>query len=167
MLKPYRIATLCYLFDKDGRVLLLHRRKSPNLDLYSPIGGKLEQQTGESPAMCASREIHEEVGLQINHNNLHLTGIVSEQSYENHGHWLMFCYEVTKPVEISKYEIDEGTLEWFRLDEVLGLNIPETDKHIIWPLFIEHRSGFFAVHIDCSHDKLDWIVEESVNGKPK
>lgn len=31
---PYRIAVLCYLYDERGRVLLLHRRKSPNAGLY-------------------------------------------------------------------------------------------------------------------------------------
>ena len=39
--KPYKIAVLCYLYDEEGRLLLLHRRKPPNRDMYSPIGGKL------------------------------------------------------------------------------------------------------------------------------
>ena len=46
---PYRIAVLCYVYDDDGRVLLLHRAQSPNLGMYSPIGGKLEVSIGESP----------------------------------------------------------------------------------------------------------------------
>ena len=39
---PYKIAVLCYLFDERGRVLLLYRRKPPNRDLYSSVGGKLD-----------------------------------------------------------------------------------------------------------------------------
>ncbi len=31
---PYKIAVLCYLFDEQGRVLLLHRKKQPNLDYW-------------------------------------------------------------------------------------------------------------------------------------
>ena len=52
---PYKIAVLCYLFDREGRVLLLHRERPPNRGLYSPVGGKLEQSLGESPTACAIR----------------------------------------------------------------------------------------------------------------
>ena len=57
---PYQVAVLCYLFDEQARVLLIHRRKPPNQDLYSPIGGKLQQPSGESPTACAVREIGED-----------------------------------------------------------------------------------------------------------
>lgn len=158
---PYRIATLCYLFDQDGRVLLLHRHKSPNINLYSPIGGKLEQGDGESPTACALREIHEEADIELTCNDLHLTGIVSERSYEGECHWLMFCYEVTRPVEVTRTHLPEGQLEWFNLDQVMSLRIPETDREIIWPLFLKHRSGFFAVHIDCTDEGMKWTLEQS------
>ena len=59
---PYRIAVLCYLRDKDGRQLMLHRLKNPNAGMYSPIGGKLDIHTGDGPHDCARREIQEETG---------------------------------------------------------------------------------------------------------
>src|ERR1035437_3474557 len=62
---PYKIAVLAYIFNAEGKLLLLHRKKPPNQDLYSPIGGKLEQQIGESPYACALREIAEEVGVAL------------------------------------------------------------------------------------------------------
>ncbi len=62
---PYQIATLVYIFNRENRLLLLHRSKSPNRDLYSPIGGKLEQAGGESPYTCALREIREETGVEL------------------------------------------------------------------------------------------------------
>ncbi len=46
---PHRIAVLCYLYDGDGHVLLLHRRQDPNLGMYSPVGGKLDIARGEGP----------------------------------------------------------------------------------------------------------------------
>lgn len=46
---PYRLACLCDLRDKDGRLLLLKRAKAPNQGLVSPIGGKLDVEHGESP----------------------------------------------------------------------------------------------------------------------
>ena len=62
---PYTIATLVDIRDKDGNILLLHRKKHPNKDLYSPVGGKLSQRQGESPARCAQREVDEETGLVV------------------------------------------------------------------------------------------------------
>ena len=44
---------------------MLHRNKNPNMGLYSPIGGKLDITTGESPHDCALREIMEETELQL------------------------------------------------------------------------------------------------------
>lgn len=162
---PYKIAVLCYLFDERGRVLLLHRVKPPNRDLYSPIGGKLEQAIGESPTACAQREIKEEAGLDIDLTDLHLTGIVSETAYLGETHWLMFLYEVTRPVSIPEeaMSFDEGRLEWHDRDSIQALPIPETDRGVIWPLFWEHRGGFFTAHIDCT-GPLRWRLEQPQAG---
>ena len=157
---PYKIAVLCYLFDDAGRVLLLHRRKPPNRDLYSPVGGKLEQDRGESPTACAIREIAEEVGLAIDASRLHLTGIVSETGYGDETHWLMFLYEVTGPVCVERTEFDEGRLEWHHPDAIDGLGIPETDRQVIWPLFWEYRGRFFMAHIDCRNGRVDWTLDQ-------
>lgn len=163
---PYRIAVLCYLFDEQGRLLLLHRRRPPNRDLYSPIGGKLDMDEGESPGACALREIREEAELELEPADLHLTGMVSERGFEDAGHWLIFLYEVIRPVEVARTEFDEGTLEWRPLDAVEALNIPETDRRIIYPLFRKYRGSFFHVHIDCADGRLDWRVEYPREGGP-
>jgi len=165
---PYRIAALCFLFDEQGRTLLLHRAKPPNLDLYSPIGGKLEQATGESPTMCAQREIQEEAGLDIALGDLHLTGVVSECAFEGKGHWLMFLFEVMRPVELAPEAMvmDEGRLEWHSPASIDKLAIPDSDREVIWPLFWQHRGGFFAAHLDCTGDTLDWRLEQSILPQP-
>lgn len=164
---PYKIAVLCYLFDEQGHVLLLHRRKPPNEDLFSPIGGKLEQAIGESPTTCAQREIREETGLDVAIDDLYLTGMVSENAFGGDTHWLMFLYEVTKPIPagaISKMTFDEGVLEWHDRAKINDLSIPETDREVIWPLFWKYRGSFFAAHIDCSGDSLQWRLEQ---GRPE
>lgn len=162
MTLPYKIAALCYLFDERGRVLLLHRIKPPNRHLYSPIGGKLEQGLGESPTACAQREIREEAGLDIPISDLHLAGIVSENAYQNQTHWLMFLYEVTRPVAIApgNMDFDEGRLEWHAPDAITTLPIPQTDRGVIWPLFWKHRGSFFAAHIDCTTEPMRYRVEQ-------
>jgi 8-oxo-dGTP diphosphatase len=166
---PYKLACLCDLRDEQGRILLLRRLKSPNQGLCSPIGGKLDMTTGESPAQCARREIHEEAGIDIPIDRLHLMGLISESAFEGRGHWLLFLYRVLGPVHVPPRDIREGTLEWFRPDQVDALPLPDTDRRIIWPLIRQHdartphgRPGFFAVHINCSPaGALDWSVEES------
>lgn len=160
---PYRIAVLCYLFDQQGRVLLLHRRKPPNRHLFSPIGGKLKQEVGESPTACALREIREETGLTLEASQLHLTGIVSEAGYESESHWLMFLYEVTKPVSVTRTEFAEGALKWHGRDEIDQLAIPQTDRIVIWPLFWRFRRRFFVAHIFCHGEKLNWRVDQPTN----
>ena len=162
---PYRIAVLCYLNDESGRVLLLHRRKAPNAGLYSPLGGKLEVGEGEGPHACALREIHEEAGLRIAEDDIRMFGIVSETAYEQKTHWLIFLFEVTRPIgsdEISQMEFDEGCLEWVEPGQVESLNIPETDRRVMWPHVRRHRGGFFVVHIDCSTEPFTWRLEQSI-----
>lgn len=156
---PYKIAVLCYLFDARGRVLLLHRHKEPNQDLYSPIGGKLEQGIGESPTVCAVREVAEETGLMIRPDDLHLTGIISETGYQASSHWLMFLYEITHAVSVKPGKMDEGVLAWHEVGDLGSLAIPETDRAVIWPMFWRYRGGFFMAHIDC-RDGLRWRIEQ-------
>ncbi|MEM7681889.1 MAG: NUDIX domain-containing protein [Planctomycetota bacterium] len=159
---PYRLAVLCILYDAQGRLLMLHRRKPPNADLYSPIGGKLETDQGESPTACAVREIQEEAGVTLAESELRLAGLVSETAYEGQTHWLMFVYEATRPVETSVVEFDEGRLAWLSREALAGLPLPETDREIIWPVYWRYRDRpeCFAVNIDCRGGGVRWRMEQ-------
>jgi 8-oxo-dGTP diphosphatase len=159
---PHKIAVLCDLRDAQGRLLMLHRRKPPNMDLYSPIGGKLDAHTGESPAQCARREIQEEAGLDIPIERLRLGGMISEKAYEGETHWLLFYYRVLGPVELEPFEMREGKLEWVEPDKIRDLPLPETDRKAIWPAIAQHKDGgFFALHIDCTGPEIEWTLEQS------
>ena len=165
MTLPYKIAVLCYLYDGDGCLLMLHRRKQPNAGMYSPVGGKLEMTEGEGPHECAVREIFEEAGLQVDLHDIRLIGIVSERAYEGQTHWLIFLFEVLRPIgreEVHTMDFEEGRLEWVDVHRVHELPIPETDRKFMWPLVQEHRGGFFMVHIDCTVQPMVWHVTESV-----
>ena len=168
---PYQIAVLCYLFDPRGRVLLLHRCKAPNKNLHSPIGGKLDQNSGESPVACAIREIREETRLQVTASQLHLTGIVSETGYEQQSHWLMFLYELLQPVEVAEEAMAEGSLWWHDRQQLDQLSIPQTDRQVLWPLFWRFRKRFFCVHIDCTDGAIKWSIQqpagETIGCKPR
>lgn len=181
---PYKIAVLAYIYNAEGKLLLLHRKRPPNRDLFSPVGGKLEQQIGESPYACALREIEEEVGVTLTLSDIRLLGIVSERAYAWNAkttpsaatangepatpaatHWLMFCFEVTQPLSFPARQIDEGRLEWVDVRTVAGLQIPKTDREVIWPLVQRHSrvlrgenaGSYFSVHIDCT-DAENFVV---------
>lgn len=159
---PYKIAVLCDLRDEQNRLLMLHRKKAPNRDLYSPIGGKLDTHTGESPAQCAQREIMEEAGLDIPIDRLRLAGVISESSFENEAHWLMFYYRVQGPVDLVPFEMREGRLEWIAQEDLWDLPLPATDRFAIWPTVRDHApDGFFCLHVDCSGEEITWNVEQS------
>lgn len=159
---PYKIATLLYCFNDRDQVLLMERAQEPNLGLWSPCGGKLHTDDGESPYACACREAQEELGLELSAHNLHLTGIVSEHGFQGQSHWLMFLFEVKQKLNTLPPEHREGRFAFFSREELPGIKVPQTDLEQIWPWFWQHRGGFFAAHCVCgANSKNTWTLEES------
>jgi 8-oxo-dGTP diphosphatase len=159
---PYRIATLLYGFNAQDEVLLLQRRREPNAGLWSPPGGKLKTETGESPFACACREAHEELGLRLQPHDLHLTGLISEHGYEGQAHWLMFLFEIRPELTVVPPAHPEGDFAFFDRAAVGALAIPATDRERIWPLFWQYRGGFFAAHCHCHAGGQNvWTLEQS------
>jgi len=106
---PFQISTLLYGFNAREEVLLLERAREPNQGLWSPCGGKLKTEIGESPYACACREAHEELGLELEPTDLHLTGLVSGGEVEDYE----FNFTPTA-VRLSKLETrtSENGMPW-------------------------------------------------------
>lgn len=162
MALPYKIATLLYVFNERDEVLLLERAQEPNRGLWSPCGGKLHTDAGESPYACGCREAFEEMGLRVSPTELHLTGLVSEHGYNGQAHWLMFLFEIKRRLSVAPPPHREGRFEFFPRTMLDSLKLPQTDREQIWPMFWKHRGGFFAAHCHCHSDgRFDWAMEES------
>ena len=160
---PYKVATLLYCFNAAGEVLLLERAQEPNRGFWSPCGGKLKTQTGESPYACAAREAWEELGREFTPSDFHLTGLISEHGYQGQAHWLMFLFELKPTLKVLPPPMREGRFQFFSREQVNELSIPQTDRERIWPWFWQHRAGFFAAHCHCHPDgRNDWTMEESI-----
>ncbi|HLX70153.1 MAG TPA: NUDIX domain-containing protein [Verrucomicrobiae bacterium] len=168
MVLPYKVATLLYCFNERDEVLLLERAQEPNRGFWSPCGGKLHTDTGESPYACACREAEEELGLKLSASDLHLAGLVSEHGYQGQSHWLMFLFEVKRKLKTVPPEHREGRFQFFQREALTHLKIPQTDAGKIWPWFWEYRGGFFAAHCHCHSDgRNEWRLEEVIAAHAK
>ena len=160
---PFKISCLIFITNKDGKNLLIKRKKSPNKNFWSPIGGKLNMHLGESPYECARRETMEEVNLQLKDEDLSCFGYISEKNYEGAGHWLMFLFKSKVTLERIPEAIDEGDFNFFSRPEIDKLTIPETDKTLLWPYYDSHSDGFIGLRANCkSANQLELIEEMSL-----
>jgi ADP-ribose pyrophosphatase YjhB (NUDIX family) len=57
------VAVGAFVFDRDGRVLLIERAKPPGEGLWTVPGGRLDR--GETLAQAVAREVREETGLIV------------------------------------------------------------------------------------------------------
>jgi 8-oxo-dGTP diphosphatase len=163
---PYRIAVLVFLENGAGEHLLLLRAKPPNKGVWSPIGGKLETATGESPFECAVRETREETGLEISVSELHLFAVIAEKAYEGQSHWLMFLFRCRRPLPALPPEISEGRFGFFSRASIDALPIPETDRTALWPTYDQHRDRFVALKADCRPGQPVRVEVEEITPRP-
>ncbi|MEK9772945.1 MAG: NUDIX hydrolase [Opitutae bacterium] len=155
----FQLSCLLFIRNDSGRLLLIRRRKPPNLGTWSPPGGKLEMSRGESPFECAKREAFEEVGLKLNDDDLRLFAYVSEKSYEGSSHWLMFLFESLVFINHLPKDIDEGSFQFYTREEINRLAIPPSDHQLVWPYYDRRDEGFWGIKADCSNNLLNLEIE--------
>lgn len=156
----YKIAVLVFIENPAGEQLLLLRAKPPNLNRWTPIGGKLETAIGESPFECAARETREETGHAIAPSDLHLFAMIAEKAYEGESHWLLFLFRCRKPIPALPPAMAEGKFGFFSRSAIDDLDLPATDRTALWPIFDQHSRGFVALRADCDPGKKLAITVE-------
>lgn len=142
-----KVTTLVYAL-RNGEVLMMRRRKEPNLGQWTAPGGKVELH--ESPAECALRELAEETGL-IAAGRPELRLIVTETSPLPEWQWLMFIYLVRDVQGQMTADCVEGDLAWVPVDQVPALEIPQADA-IFYPYVIDSSSGPVSMKFEYDAD---------------
>ncbi len=112
-------ATLVYIVRAE-EILLMRRRKEPNLGWLSPPGGKLRD--GEPASECAAREMLEETGLVARAMELRAT--VHHLGPAEDEQWMQYLFLVDAfEGELVRSGV-EGDLDWYRIDDLKSGRLP-------------------------------------------
>ncbi|AZU64711.1 NUDIX hydrolase [Neobacillus mesonae] len=107
--------TICFI-KKNGELLLINRRKSPNMGKWNGVGGKIEKD--ESPYQGVMREVLEETGLELD-EVVHAGNVIWKSDMEVSGMYV-FLADLLKDVHLpTPLKMDEGILDWKPLEWIL------------------------------------------------
>ena len=112
------------ILKNDDQFLLLKRKRNPNKNKYTPVGGKLDP--FENPTHTAIRETFEETGIKI--NELKYVGSLIETA-PNKYNWNCLVYLAEIPFQEPPF-CNEGELKWIAKMDLLNVPMPPTDLTI-------------------------------------
>ena len=120
--QPRQLANLCFIV-KDGRVLLIRKKRGLGAGKINGPGGKLEH--GETALAAAIREVQEEIG--VTPLLLEDRGVVRFQFTD--GYSLHCAVFVARDFSGELIETDEALPMWFAVDGVPFHEMWEDDQH--------------------------------------
>jgi 8-oxo-dGTP diphosphatase len=151
----HKVSTVVVYALRDGKVLLMHRNKEPNLGLWTAPGGKVE--FGESPYETAQREMAEETGLEV--EDLSLRGICTLVSPFQEWSWFIFVFLTTHFQGTLSPDEREGKLAWVPLKEYFtALSVPRADAIFAPRVLTMDQACFQAKFVyDADWNLLEWV----------
>jgi len=151
-------ATLGYVIDGQGNVLLIHRNKRQNDQArgkMNGLGGKVD--AGEDIAACMVRELYEEAGITV--TGMTLRGTVSWPGFGKNGEdWLGFIFIINAFTGTVSDGNAEGDLLWKPIDELVNGTLPlwPGDKYFLPLVFDDDPRPFHGVMPYESGDAISW-----------
>lgn len=131
-------SVVAVIVDDDGRVLLTKRSVPPFLDLWVMPGGKID--LGEPILEALKREVHEEVGLEVEVEDLidvfeHLT------PGEENCHFVILYYRC-RPLycDVVPNEQEVSEAAWVSCCELDDYTMPAGARYILGKVFPEFSS---------------------------
>ncbi|PCD04122.1 8-oxo-dGTP diphosphatase MutT [Sphingomonas spermidinifaciens] len=124
---PMLFVAAAALIDADGRVLVQRRPPGkPMAGLWEFPGGKVEP--GETPEAALIRELHEELGIDVEAACLAPSVFASETLGERHLLLLLYACRKWKGVVEARHA---EALRWVRPVELHRLEMPPADRPLI------------------------------------
>jgi 8-oxo-dGTP diphosphatase len=128
-------SVVAVIVDDEERVLLTKRNIQPFKDMWVMPGGKID--LGESILEALKREVHEEVGLEVEVNGLinvfeHLT------PGEDNNHFVILYYRC-RPLycDITHNEDEVAEVAWVHRSALMAYQMPDGTRYILGIVFPE------------------------------
>lgn len=139
--------TICFVTSGEY-VLMLNRRRAPNMGLWNGLGGKIEP--GETPTESILREVREEAGLVL--PDVVYGGVVTWQWEGGAGGMHVFLASVPpKTIVQGVRDTPEGILAWQPLAWVLdpaNRGVVSNIRHFLPVMLRDPRPRRFACRYD-------------------
>jgi len=118
--------TVDALIERQGKVLLIRRKKGPYKGSWALPGGFVEY--GESVEEAVRREVKEETNLDLRIKRL--LGVYSEPGRDPRGHVVSICF-TAEAIGSEKGKSDASEARFFDLEEAKKKNLAFDHKKII------------------------------------
>ncbi len=111
---------------RNGKVLLIHKKRGLGEGLYNGVGGKVED--GEGPEKAIVREAEEEIGIKVKR----FRRVAKIFFYDNYGTSMEVDVFLIEEWEGEPVESDEARPEWFPIDCLPYDRMWEDDRVWLW-----------------------------------
>lgn len=143
---PLERATLCFII-KDGRVLLIRKKRGLGAGKINGPGGKLEP--GETPLQAAVRETQEEIG--VTPLQLEERGVLHFQFTD--GYSLRCAVFIARDLEGEPIETVEADPFWKPIAEVPYDDMWEDDRHWL-PQMLDGSAAYFHAWFEFDGERM-------------